>query len=361
MDQSCKPLQASVVINEQTRPSIAQDRLGSGKGEQSFSRHVGPPLSVPCADQGVEGRLESVESAPQGHCGTIRLGQPSLRRESCSRESPTRSARLQESRSRFAVAQEETSESVATYLVVCERGTNRELIFGRSAQQSVTTKSIESGRIESVDDLKSFAFTEVEPGKLEEYRFPRDGVPLVASSLTPDEPGPHFVHCICFDERHAGNLSTNEQIDHHQPTEQFTGSGIGTETLELRKGGSYLVDLGVAEQAHKMVRNGILGEFPESVQDNLLAVDGSNGHHLDGALSGSAEQVPKDVVLVLGGSVRGVDDQHATWRTQLGEESGERVAYCRLKLQDKRWELAEIHAQDLESVGLLLGPSGETE
>ena len=105
MDQSGKPLQASVAINDETGPSIAQDRLGSGKGEQSFSRHVGPPFAMPCADEGVEGRLESVESALQGHCGTIRLRQPGLSRESCSRESPARCTRLQEFRSRLAVGE----------------------------------------------------------------------------------------------------------------------------------------------------------------------------------------------------------------------------------------------------------------
>ena len=239
---------------------------------------------------------------------------------------------------------------------MCELGTNRELFGGRNAQQPVTTKSVESGGIESGDNLESFTFTKVQSGKLEEYGFPSDGMAPVASSSALYEPGPDLVHGICFGERHPGNSSTNEQIDHHQPTEQFARTGIGTETLELREGCSYLIDLSVAEQRHRMFRNGALGEFPESVQDNLLTVDGGYGDHLDGALSGGADQVPKDVFPVVSGCVRGVNNQHAAWRTQLGEEGGERVTQCFLKGQDKPWKLAEIDAQGLDPVGLLSRP-----
>ena len=105
-----------------------------------------------------------------------------------------------------------------------------------------------------------------------------------------------------------------------------------------------------------MLRYTAVEALSESVEHDLLAVDGGHGDHFDGALPSGTNQAAKRVEPVSGGGVRPVNDQNALRCTQFGQKRRERVAQRCLEFDRKLWDLAQIDAQGLVSRPNRCGP-----
>ena len=361
IDQTSKPTQPSGAIGEQAGPCVPKQRFRIGKREQGFTGHVAPATLMTCRDQRVKGRLQCNKLARQRRRGSAESPQPRLTRESCCRERPTRCSRPEESRSRTVAGQKKARDRVAANLVVRELGTDLERRFRRSSQQSIATQPGEGGGIDSADDIKTFAVAKLQLGESQKCRLSRVREPPVRHLAPPNEPGPHLVHCVGVSQRSTGNLPANEQIHHDKPAEEFSRPRIGIEVFQLRKRSDYVVDLRVAQRRHDMFRNTAVEALVESVEHDLLAVDGGHGDHFDGALPSGADQVAKRVEPVFGGGVRPVNDEKALRRTQFAQGRRERTAQRRLELDRELRDLAQVDAQGLQAVRIGVGRSGETQ
>ena len=361
IDQASKSTQTSGTIGEQFGPCVSEQRFRVGKREQGFTGHVAPATLMTCRDQQVKGCLQSNEPARQRRNGSAESPQPYLTRESCCRERPTRCSRLKESRSRTFAGQQKARNRVAAYLVVRELGTDLERSFRRSSQQSVAPQAVEGGGIDAADDIKTFAIVKLQFGKSQKCCLPRIRESPVRHLAPPNEPRPHLVHCICVSKRSAGNLSANEQVHHDKPAEEFARPRIGIEAFQLRKRPNYVVDLQVVQWRHDMLRYTAVEALSESVEHDLLAVDGGHGDHFDGAFPSGTHQAAKRVEPVSGGGVRPVNDQNALRCTQFGQKRRERAVQPCLEIDGELRDLAQVDAQGLQAVRIGVARSGEVQ
>ena len=156
-------------------------------------------------------------------------------------------------------------------------------------------------------------------------------------------------------------MSANEQIRHDKPAEKIARPRIGIEAFQLRKSLDYFVYLRVAQWRHEMLRNPAVEPLAESVEHDLLAVDGGHGNHFDGTLPSGTNQAAKRVVPVFGDRVRPVNDKNALRCTQFAQKRRERLAQRCIEFDRKPWDLAQVDAQDLRAVRIGVACSGETQ
>ena len=133
-------------------------------------------------------------------------------------------------------ASRKAGDCVAAHLVVRKLGTDHERIVTRCSQQPVVTQSSEGGGIEPADDIKPFAAAERASGQFEEHQLPRIWRPPVRHLAPTNEPGPHFSHRICIVQWDAGEMASNEQVNHYEPTQEFARPRVGIEVAQLREG-----------------------------------------------------------------------------------------------------------------------------
>ena len=220
-------------------------------------------------------------------------------------------------------------------------------------------QSSEGGGIEPADDIKPFAAAERSRGQFEEHQLPRIWRPPVRHLAPTNEPGPHFSHRICIVQWDAGEMASNEQVNHYEPTQEFARPRVGIEVAQLREGLDNFVYFRVGQRGHGILRDTGAETVGESVAYELFAVDGGDGDHLHVAFLSSVNQVAERVVHAFGDGVRTVNDEQALWCTQSTEQCRERAAQHGLELNRQLGNLPQVNAQRLHGVGIRRARSGE--